>query len=247
MFIPIVTPTYWRYEKYCDVALALMDSMWPGHPRVWFIADGQGIKYDKKICIDSTSWTVRLKKGLERLKELYPEIEYLYLIIEDLYPLWPCSVKQILEIQKLVLNNKMNYVSFPTYDWGGKETVEIDGITLYKMILKSHPYYSQLQPAIWKFSHLMETCDYALKNDIQDCWSFEFIAISDDHYVARYQWPSIISGFLICDGVNWRAIGKIKSKEGARLRQMLIRNYLSECFFRLQRKTKNVLLNLTGK
>jgi hypothetical protein len=192
-----------------------------------------------------------LTQGLRHLKKAFPEIGYVYLILEDLYPLWPCSVENLSEIQETVLKDQINCVSFVTYDFDRSklEEVQIGNHVLYKTP-KAFRYYNQLQPSIWKFNHLLETCEYALRNSIYDCWSFERI-VTDDRYITDCPWPNVLNGLLTRGGrVNLNAIKKIKEPEGAKLKRMLIRNYIFQCpryaFYRLKERIKGSRLLSDG-
>lgn len=149
MFI-LVTPTHYRNEKYCDLLVELVKHMWPHHPEIWFLTDtrgGQGIRYANKIKIESDQWVAVLIAGLKRLKDKYPGLEYIYLVLEDLYPLWRCSDSDLIEIQKVAVKNQMGCVFFTTFDFNWDLRVEVDGRSFYK-IPADFPFYSQLQPAI---------------------------------------------------------------------------------------------------
>ena len=225
MIIPIITPTYHRYEKYCDTLIDLMDKLWRKHPIIWLITDsGRKIKYPYKICINSGSWVFRLCEGIKYLKKIYSDLEYLYLIIEDLYPLWNCDENFIKKIEQKTIENKINYVAFLTYELE-QNTVKCEEPLFYK-ISYDFPYYSQIQPALWRYTHLLETCEYALKNNIHDCWGFEHIHLEVEHYFSNYRWPSILDGFLRVNKVNPCVLKFIKLPEGKKLKMILLRDYL---------------------
>lgn len=234
--IPIITTTYHQYEKYCDCLIDFVNQMWPGHPPIWLITDRGNIKYKQTICVDSQNWVYRLQEGLKQVKNLSLNISYVYLILEDLYPLWRCNPAEITKIQNLTLAHNLDCVSFIPYDWGKSEDfLEIAGKKLFK-VPQSFYFYNQIQPALWKLNHLTAMCELALEKGINDCWEFEHLVSSAQHYVAEYRWPTIWGGFKLNRYVNLMAIMKIELPAGRRLAGMLLGDFMLESFYRIKRK-----------
>lgn len=242
----ILIPTHYKNEKYCNLLLDMLDVNWPNHPELWFLTDGENINYPNVIKVDNKNWLIVLYKGLKFLINKYPDLDYIYLVLEDLIPLWSLSVQELTKIENVVINNKLKNVSFITYPayWGQENEVKLDGITLYK-IPEGFDFYSQLQPAIWEVDHLMKICEYALENNLLDAWSFEWIKSEEQHYVSSYQWPTVFNGFLVRGRVNLPAINKIKSPEGKKLKNQLLKSFIfdlpSLIKYRINRKFNSIL------
>jgi hypothetical protein len=246
----IVIPTYSKNEKYCNLVVDFLNSVWVNHPEVWFLTDGTAINSSNVIRIESDNWIEILYYGLIELKNRYNSLEYIYLILEDLIPLWELSHIELLNIERIARHHKLKCVSFTTYDgdWGSHNLVEIEGINLYK-VPTSFSFYSQLQPAIWELDHLINTCKFALDNKKLDPWSFEYIVLNEQHYVAEYPWTSIMNGFLVSGRVNLEAIWKIQLPEGKALRKQLLKDYLLDLpdliKYRVKRKMQTIMKSLT--
>jgi hypothetical protein len=165
-----------------------------------------------------------LREGLVEINKRYPGLEYTYLVIEDLYPLWPCDQERIAEVQEYVVAHKINCAVFPTYDFSGfDQSVRIGKTQLYK-VPESFAFYNQIQPGLWKISHLLDICEYALKSDIHNCWDFELIG-TWGHYVSDYHWPSVWNGFLHARLPNQEAIRQMEAPVTVKLKQKLLKEY----------------------
>ncbi|MBD2385329.1 hypothetical protein [Cylindrospermum sp. FACHB-282] len=221
----LIIVTYHGYEKYCNYFLEYLNYAWPNHPEIWFLTDGKNINHPNVITVESDKWLIVLYSGLKCLKDKYSNLDYAYLLLEDLIPLDKISESYLSKLERTIYKNQLNCVSFLTYnsDWEDKR-VYIDNLKLYS-VPQSFPFYSQLQPAIWNMEHLLSVCEYALDNSILDPWQFERIVLGDKHYVSEYPWPSVLNGLLHSGQPNWQAIRKIKTPEGEKLRNKLIKDY----------------------
>ncbi|WP_334860276.1 hypothetical protein [Nostoc sp.] len=124
----------------------------------------------------------------------------------------------------------------------GNALVEIDGINFYQLPT-NFPFYSQLQPAIWNVEYLINIRQHAYEQNTLEPWSFEKITLRKQHYVSEYSWPSVMHGFLHDKHPVWESIWKIKTPEGAKFRNSLIREYMSWGFNRtLEKITEHKLL-----
>ena len=207
----LIIVTYHGYEKYCNYFVEYLKYSWHNHPEIWFLTDGKTINHPNVITVESNEWVIILSEGLKQLKNRYSNLEYAYLVLEDLIPLWQLSHSYLSKIEKMIYTYQLNCVSFIVYSkkYLENDIVEFDDIKLYK-IPSNFPYYSQLQPAIWNVEHLLSICEHAIDKGTLDPWSFEKIVLGDKHYVSEYYWPSVMHGFLHSKHPVWEAIWKIK-------------------------------------
>jgi len=104
----ILSPTYHRNEHYCDILIDLLDCFWQNHPEVWFLTDsGKKIKYEKVIKHNEDNWVLLLKYGVEYIKRNFKNNNYIFLLLEDLYPLWPCDVNELEVIEEIVVKKSL--------------------------------------------------------------------------------------------------------------------------------------------
>ena len=80
--------------------------------------------------------------------------------------------------------------------------------------------YFQLQPSFWDLDYLIEICREALEKQCFDPWSFESFSYAKprQHYVSRYEWPSVHHGFLAQGKVNPEAIDFLQMPQGRKFR-----------------------------
>src|SRR5262245_37602090 len=91
----IVTPTYSGVAKYYREALQLLDIFWSDHPPVIVFSDGDISMTSDVIIKRSTNWLDILLNGLLSVKKTRPEIEYVFLLLDDHYPLRECGKSAI--------------------------------------------------------------------------------------------------------------------------------------------------------
>lgn len=227
--LSIITPTYFYRDKFSAPLLELLDHVWPGHPEVWFITDGGGIRHKNVLQVISRDWVRRLHDGLKRFKQYHPQDRFIYLIIEDNYPLWDLDLEQVRDVEETAITNDYNCVVFPPYEFTlGTKIPTKKGFLLE--VPKTFITYNQIQPSIWKLDHLIQTCELALEKGISDCWNFEFL-VTSGHYVSSYWWPNVKDGLFQHGGfVNREAVQKIKLPEGRRLKELMQREVYLTCF-----------------
>lgn len=230
--VAIVTTTYHRREKFVTPLLDLLDKLWVDHAPVWFITDGSGIKHPNSIRISSKSWTVRLYEGLQQFHVRCPDIQYVYLLPEDNYPLWVFSVERVVDAQNYAIKNNLNCVTFTpvNFIFENEKRLATEKGFLYE-VPESFDPYSQIQVGIWKLSHLLDTCSLALEKNVLDIWSFEHI-VTSGHYVSDYRWPTFVDGFFRQGRVDSGAVDRIKIPEGTRLKRALTFEFIlmSPCY-----------------
>jgi hypothetical protein len=232
----IITPTYSRNERYCDTLVRLMDRMWPGHPEIWFLTDGDGITHKNTLRFPGANWTQILHRGLAQIHSMFLDLEDVYLILEDLYPLWECQGETLAHIQQAAKRSDFGVVLFFAHQCQpfaeGERAIDgaltIDGVRLERLSPR-YVYYSSLQPALWDLEHLMSVTDYALRNNVHDPWGFEFINLGGPaHYMSEYHWPCIFGGLFTEGRVNLRAVRHLSGGEFAGFRRSLFIEYLQQ-------------------
>ncbi|QSJ15276.1 hypothetical protein JYQ62_25965 [Nostoc sp. UHCC 0702] len=224
----LILLTYHGYEKYCNYFVEYLKYSWPNHPEIWFLTDGGNINHPNVITVKSDKWLIVLYEGLKQLTNKYNNLDYAYLVLEDLIPLKPISHSHLTKIENIIYQHQLKCVSFVVYPhkYLGDNIVRLDDINLYQ-VPRSFLEYSQLQPAIWHINHLLDTCQYALDKGLLDPWSFEKIVLDEEHYVSEYYWPSIFNGFLHGKHPVWKAIWQIKIPEGKQFQYQLIYDYFN--------------------
>jgi hypothetical protein len=225
----ILTPTYTRYERYCDTLVRLMDRMWPQHPEIWFLTDGNGISYKNTIQIPNGNWTQVLNGGLKRIRSVYPDLQYAYLILEDLYPLWECDADTLAQNYgaswKAGLDLVLFYPPGRSPDIDGE--VDVRGVQ-FETLASDFRYYTSLQPALWKFDYLMDVSEHALNRGVKTPWQFEFINLGRRHYKSSYDWPCAFSGLFHEGRVNLEAVRQLNIREFSGLRRRLMAEYVRQ-------------------
>jgi hypothetical protein len=245
----IITPTYSRNERYCDTLVQLMDRMWPGHPDIWFLTDGNTIAHKNTIRFPGANWTQILHSGLKQIRSMFPEIGDVYVILEDLYPLWECQAETLARVHQAARKTAFGAVLFFTHECqpmaGGERAIDgeltIDGVR-FERLSPRYSHYSSLQPALWNLEHLMSVTEYALRNNLHDPWRFEFINLgSRVHYMSEYHWPCIFGGLFSEGRVNLKAVRRLAGDEFAGFRRRLLVEYWQQMpGFALRRTIRGV-------
>jgi hypothetical protein len=232
----IITPTYSRNERYCDTLVRLMDRMWPGHPEIWFLTDGNTIAHKNTIRFPGASWTQILHGGLNQIRSRFPDLEDVYLILEDLYPLWECQGETLARIHQAARKTAFGAVLFFTHECqplaGGERAIDgelrTDGVRFERLSLR-YSHYSSLQPALWNLEHLMSVTEYALRNNLHDPWHFECINMGGRiHYMSEYHWPCIFGGLFTEGRVNLKAVRQLKNREFSGFKRSLLIEYFQQ-------------------
>ena len=258
----IVTPTYSGVAKYHSEALPLLDAFWPGHPPAIVFSDRNNLTKSDVIVKSDTNWLDILLNGLLSVRKTRPEITYVFLLLDDHYPLRACDCSLIAANFDAVVKNRLGCISFVTYEWPWARTEHIDypdgmirtwrnidvtrfnGCEMARIPFSFFRYF-QLQPSFWELDYLIEICREAFEEQCFDPWSFESFSYSQprQHYVSRYAWPSVHHGFLVQGKVNPEAIDFIQMPEGREFRRLLLRESIgcdSVTVFRILRFLKRL-------
>jgi hypothetical protein len=238
----IITPTYSGATKYYSEAMPLLDAFWPGHPPTAVFSDCNDLKKGHVIVKSNTNWLDILLNGLLSVRTTRPEISYVFLLLDDHYPLRKCNCSLIAANFDAVVKNRLSCVSFVTYQWPWTSTEHIDypdgmirtwrniditwfnGCEMARVPFNFFRYF-QLQPSFWNLDYLIEVCHEAFEKQCLDPWSFESLSCGNrrQHYVSRYAWPCVHHGFLAHGKINPEAIDFIQMPEGREFRSFLLR------------------------
>jgi len=238
----IVTSTYSGVAKYYNKVRPLLDVFWPGHPPAIVLSDANNLKVSDVIVKSGTHWLDILLNGLLSLRRTRPEITYVFLLLDDHYPLRECDRSQIAANFDAVVKNRLGCVSFVTYQWPWTTTEHVDypdgmirtwrnidvtslnGCKLAKVPMNFFRYF-QLQPSFWDLDYLIMICREAFEQRCFDPWSFESLSYNKrrQHYVSSYAWPCVHHGFLMRGRVNPEAINFIQMPQGREFRSFLLR------------------------
>jgi hypothetical protein len=229
--------------KYYNEALPLLDAFWPGHPPAIAFSDSNNPKKSDAIIKSGTNWLDIFLNGLLSVRKARPEIAYVFLLLDDHYPLRECDRSLIAANFDAVVKNRLGCISFVTYQWPWTSTEHIDypddmirtwrnidvtwlnGCEMARVPLNFFRYF-QLQPSFWDLDYLIEICRAAFEKQCFDPWSFESLSYGKprQHYVSRYAWPSVHHGFLAQGKVNPEAIDFIQMPKGREFRSLLLRD-----------------------
>lgn len=218
----ILAPTFHVYEKYCDALIELLNENWPGHPDVYFFSDKRSnnkVKYKKIIRSDRSQWPFVVLNGCKEIKNKYPEVSKILLLNEEGFPLYKIDDVKLLEMLNISYNYSKKYIYFPCYDNNWKFSEEIQG-QYFCSTPKNYQYYTQLGPAFWDINYLINTCEYAIANDILSPWKFELIVTEEEHLISDYKWPTVADGLFKDGFVNKNAL-KLLSNKRSQLRRQL--------------------------
>jgi hypothetical protein len=189
----------------------------------------------------SVNWLGILLNGLISVRKTRPEIGYVFLLLDDHYPLRECDKSRIAANFDVVVKNRLGCTSFVTYQWPWTSTEQIDypdgmirtwrnvdvrwfnGCEMARVPLDFFRYF-QLQPSFWDLDYLIEICHEAFEKQCFDPWAFESFNYGKprQHFISRYEWPSVHHGFLAQGKVNPEAIDFIQMPQGREFRTLLL-------------------------
>lgn len=243
-------------ERYCPILAGQLDSMWPGHPPLFYaLPAGRSAAYDRVVRTEATAWTAVLLSGVEHLRRQLG-CSHVFVLLEDHVPLWPCDAKLVDEVLEIALREDLPCVVFAKYGWPslngeprpdaegrlhGWRTTDVVTVGGHRMarLPRSFTCYNQCQPALWNAGYLASVLTEAVASGVGDPWALERFTLADQpqHYVSEYRWPSRHCGYRRRGKVYLRALYVIKMPEGSALRDELVR----ERFPRLPRPAQRAL------
>lgn len=240
--IAFLVTTHSRNEKYIPLVRNLLDTFWSEHPTCFFLTDGALPLLEDIVSFPGLGWVELLCAGLSHIKRKRPWTKHVFHMLEDHCPLRRCDGKRLDRMFDIVLRHDLDAVAFPTYSWPWDETDATnfsDGLVrtwrrVETLQLEGEPLavvpgdffrYFQVQPTLWRLDYLEAACSYAMAQGISDAWSFEAMRWpqAGQHYVSRYDWPSVHHGFITQGKVNPTAIVYLDRKHAPRQHRALVR------------------------
>jgi hypothetical protein len=244
----LVIPTCRKYDPFAAELARVLPAFWPDHPQHWIITDGdESARREVVSMAGDRSWVDLLRDGLKEIENRRGSLpDYLYLVLEDLMPLGQVPVAELQSCVETARRHSLDEILFATYPW--KRLSDSDGNFLS---FKSHRFTAppqtfddttlfpihpslrwtcQVQPAIWRTSHLLNLCEQAIHEGIGDPWGFEMMrppagSPAFRHYIADFRWPSVWNGLFVEGHVNPTALRKImrSSHDLSALQGMLLK------------------------
>lgn len=211
----ILVSTYARNEAYLDLVRHAFTRNWPQHPPLWVLTDGPpgdsgdnsggGTRDEPDIIrVPRADFVTVLANGLTALDARQPGLDRIYLILEDLCPLWPVDAAALEALAAGAAAAGIDAVAFPTFPWRRREAPRsVAGQTLYR-VPEAFPFPNQLQPGLWRLAYLADLVEGLRRAGVTDPWHFEKHRLDGQrpHYVAALGWPSVHHGFLRGGRVN---------------------------------------------
>ena len=87
--------------------MPLLDVFWPGHPPVIVFSDSNNLMTSDVIIKPSANWLEILLNGLLSVRKTRPEIAYVFLLLDDHYPLRECDKNAIATNFDAVVKNRL--------------------------------------------------------------------------------------------------------------------------------------------
>ncbi|HEX4410973.1 MAG TPA: hypothetical protein VH206_19560 [Xanthobacteraceae bacterium] len=231
-----------RTERFIPLIADLLNIFWPEHPHCFFLTDGASQNADDVLSFPGRSWVELFQVGLEELVRRRPHTTHVFHMLEDHCPLRACDSERLERVFKIAVADEMTAVSFPTYAWPWNETDSTffpDGLVRtwrhqdivtrngesFAVVPRDFFRYFQVQPTLWRLDYLRAACAHAAAAGIKDPWSFEAMCWSDalQHYVSRYDWPTVHHGFLEQGRLNRAAVAYLDRKRAAAPHRVLVR------------------------
>jgi hypothetical protein len=229
-------------EKYIPLVRDLLSEFWKDCPQALFLTDGVSQSADDVLSFPNLAWTDLFQAGIEELRRRWPQTTHVFHMLEDHCPLRVCDSERLARIFAIAGDGAMDAVSFPTYawpwnetdstvfpdglvrTWQRKEVIERGGET-FAVVPRDFFRYFQVQPTLWRLDYLQVACAHAATAGVNDAWSFEAMRWTGarQHYVSRYEWPTVHHGFLAQGRLNPPAIAYLDRKRAAAPHRALIR------------------------
>ena len=113
MLRAVVLSTYSKNAPYIPYCIDAFNMMWPEHPELYVITDGDHIDFERVLLAPYTTWVETTKAGLSQLIEqgLKPS-DYILFVIEDHCPLAPVHHEDLLAIMQWVVEHDIHFLSF---------------------------------------------------------------------------------------------------------------------------------------
>ncbi|WP_197285532.1 hypothetical protein [Pedobacter sp. R20-19] len=214
-------------ESLLTSSIELLSYTWPNHGNIYIISDDK--LQSKKINAFAKeiyrfpahySWIKILHEGILSFKKNNPEIDYVYLILDDLLPLTKIDEQKIKKIEMAFLMEKWKYLYFPHYDNEYDYNLKINS-ELFRKTERDYKYFTQIGAGLINVSYLIKLCQLASEAKINSPWQFEFLKPQSEHIIAKYRWPSVRDGYSKSRFINPQAIEILNYQEAIFFRKRL--------------------------
>lgn len=193
-------------ESYLPEVLENLDEFWPDRPETFVVNDGS-YSGPNVLRFEGVDFASLLKSALQELRKKSPNTKYIFLMLEDLCPLW--GVDQSLLQQLITFARKMDakYIGFswrnrnnvPWHDgrWDVSNAL-YSGDTQIVQIPKYYRCYNALNASVWEYSHLEAVVETKNERQATTPWEFERPLGPDQpqHYLVDNAWPTVRHGFF---------------------------------------------------
>ncbi|MEM7696055.1 MAG: hypothetical protein AAF318_16520 [Pseudomonadota bacterium] len=217
MATELLIATHAKNARFIPAVLQTVGQHWPGHPPATVLTDG-GFEGDNVVSFPGLHFIALLAAGVEALgaRTASPP-SHIYLMLEDLCPLWPVDVATLRTVEAAALAADLPVVHFhfkPRRRWkrkdilcGPGEEEWVDGAKLFRWA-PGFRGKNALQVSLWRRTHLAELCARMVRDGVDDPWTFEIAdnPLADTHRVSALRWPTVTHGFTQLGKVNHRAV-----------------------------------------
>lgn len=220
-----------KHERFIPAVRDTLKLHWPTHPPATVLTDGRLVG-EGVYCRPGLSFVALLHAGLERLGARSPVPSHVYLMLEDLCPLWPVDMAYLARLEAAAVGGDLPAVHMlfkPRRAWPRRDfapTAErIGGVELYRWSDRYVPK-NALVATLWQRAALASLCKRMLDAGVSDPWTFEAAPnpASVAHRVATLRWPTVKHGFLRKGALNPRAVRDLKVRPSP-LRDALRREF----------------------
>lgn len=245
----IVAPTFYKYEKYCDALIELIDTTWPDHPPVVFFSDtrvSHPVRYPGIIRSTRSEWPHVVLNGCLQLKERFPSLTHVMLLNEEGFPVWNIDEARMKHFFDIAVSHQLSYMYFAAYDHTWSYEKEVNG-ECFAVTPPDYKYYTQLGTAIWRLDYLIQTCSKVISEGILSPWEIEYSRSAEEHLISNYKWPTVPDGIFKDGFVNPLIIPHLLKLPAIRIKRMLLWKYLKTRPQRLYRFSLRKMIGLANR
>lgn len=166
------------FDGYIDLwrdFFGLMKNNWPDCPYDLYVIDNEiqlsdSDTFGLDVKVLNAGTNAEYSKKIQMAVECI-DAEYLLLLLEDFFIVSPVNTQRIIDIMKLIENEKLDYYSMPMPEFvDNKEKESFKDYSLRK-ISKSREYIFSCQPSIWN-KEFLKLC---IGKENYNAWIFEGI------------------------------------------------------------------------
>lgn len=217
----IILTTYHAHEPIVDACVNVLQTMWPEHPPIIVFSDKGEFDYERKVIVDSSHWVEVVAQGTQQAiqKQYFQDNDYVLLLLEDHIPLSPPPFKHLKIALEHAAEKDWNYLAL--FGHGkGQEVHQAGDLSFYERVA-DYKFYSEVHPAFWKASYLLNLAQYSIEHQQLSAWDFERQRGLSKHYTTNLQWTSELGGFLNGGSVDGKRLQSMNSPELKQLKRQL--------------------------